>query len=84
VNFTAASNAENGIDLGIGRSDAGVLQINNGTAGGSAGFEMFEMTAPGNPAANGARVYAEDNGSGKTRIVAKFADGSTAVIATQP
>lgn len=46
-------------------------------------FEFAEVTAPAAPAANGVRIYAEDNGSGKTRIVAKFATGAAIVIATQ-
>jgi hypothetical protein len=33
INFTVASNAENGIDLGIGRNAADVAEINNGTPG---------------------------------------------------
>jgi len=46
-------------------------------------LDFGEVTAPEAPAANGVRIYAEDNGSGKTRIVAKFATGAAIVIATQ-
>lgn len=46
-------------------------------------LEFGEVTAPSAPAANGVRIYAEDNGSGKTRIVAKFATGAAIVLATQ-
>lgn len=40
-------------------------------------------SAPAAPAANSVRLYAEDNGSGKTRIVAKFASGANVVLGTQ-
>lgn len=46
-------------------------------------LEYTEMTAPAAGGADTARVYAEDNGSGKTRIVVKFATGAAIVIATQ-
>lgn len=42
-----------------------------------------QATAPAAPAADAVRIYAEDNGSGKTRIVAKFASGANVVLATQ-
>jgi hypothetical protein len=34
------------------------------------------MTAPAAPATNSVRIYAEDNGAGKTRLMALFATGS--------
>lgn len=36
------------------------------------------------PAANNIRLYAKDNGSGKTQIVARFPTGAVQVIATEP
>lgn len=39
---------------------------------------------PASPPSNTAILYAEDNGAGKTRIMAKFSDGSTAQVAIQP
>jgi hypothetical protein len=62
-----------------------VLALRNGSSGTTgAAWEMLEMTAPGTPSADRLRLYVEDNGSGKTRLVVKFSDGSTAVLATQP
>jgi len=50
-----------------------------------AGYEqMTEMTAPAAPAANSVRIYAEDNGSGKTRLMALFATGAAQQIAIEP
>jgi hypothetical protein len=47
-------------------------------------IETKEMTAPAAPAANGVRIYAEDNGSGKTRLMAIFATGAAQQIAIEP
>jgi hypothetical protein len=60
------------------------LRKGDGSAADGASWEMLEMTAPATPAANRLRLYVEDNGSGKTRLVVKFSDGTTAVLATQP
>lgn len=50
-----------------------------------AGFhEMVEMTAPAAPAANGVRIYAEDDGAGKTRLMARFATGAAVQLAIEP
>jgi hypothetical protein len=46
--------------------------------------EGSEMTAPDAPAANGFRIYAEDNGSGKTRLMVKFATGAAQQLAIEP
>lgn len=47
-------------------------------------IETVEMTAPAAPAANGVRIYAEDNGSGKTRLMALFSSGAAQQLAIQP
>jgi hypothetical protein len=47
------------------------------------GLELDERTAPAAPAANRARVYAEDNGGGLTRIMARFPSGSAQQIAIE-
>lgn len=47
-------------------------------------LEMLEMSAPAAPAANQARLYIEDNGSGKTRLMVKFNTGAAQQIAIQP
>jgi hypothetical protein len=46
--------------------------------------EITEMTAPSAPAANKVRLYADDNGSGKTRIMALFSSGVAQQVAIQP
>jgi hypothetical protein len=47
-------------------------------------FQMGEGTAPAAPATNNVRIYAEDNGSGKTRLMARFATGAAVQIAIEP
>jgi hypothetical protein len=46
--------------------------------------ELSEMTAPAAPAANRVRIYAEDDGAGKTRLMALFATGAAQQIAIEP
>jgi hypothetical protein len=55
----------------------------NSTTGG-ASLEMTEQTAPSAPASNKVRIYAEDNGSGKTRLMALFPSGAAQQIAIEP
>lgn len=47
-------------------------------------LEGIEMTAPAAPAANGFRLFAEDDGSGKTRLMCIFASGAAQQVAIQP
>lgn len=46
--------------------------------------EMYEITAPGAGAVNTYRLFAEDNGAGKTRVMIQFATGAAVQIAIQP
>lgn len=43
-----------------------------------------EITDPSAPAANHYKLYAKDNGSGKTLLVVRFSSGAVQTIATQP
>jgi len=47
-------------------------------------LEFTEQTAPAAPAANNVRIYAEDDGAGKTRLMARFATGAAVQIAIEP
>lgn len=64
------------LDLGDGTTDPRRLFLTQ-----YASFE--EMTAP-TGVANKALLYAEDNGSGKTRLVVIFGTGAAQVLATEP
>lgn len=59
-----------------------IVRLAGATVG--AALQMSEMTAPAAPAANEVRIYAEDNGSGKTRLMARFATGAAQQIAIEP
>ena len=83
------------IDTAFKRNAAGVVEVNNGTAGtwrdlklrnllNTEYHQMTEMTAPSAPAANSVRIYAEDNGAGKTRLMALFATGSAVQLGIEP
>ena len=67
----------------IGRSP-GVMILSSENQLSGATFEMREQTAPAAPAADRVRIYAEDNGSGKTRLMALFATGAAQQIAIEP
>lgn len=60
------------------------LRIDAGVTTTGAFLEFVEQTAPAAPAANSVRIYAEDNGSGKTRLMALFATGAAQQIAIEP
>jgi hypothetical protein len=47
-------------------------------------YLMPEIADPGASAANTARLYVRDNGSGKTQIVVIFPSGAVQVLATEP
>jgi hypothetical protein len=47
-------------------------------------LELTEMTAPAAPAANNVRIFAQDNGAGKTQLMALFATGAAVQIAIEP
>ncbi len=76
ADFTAA-------DIALTRNAAGIFGITNGSTGGGA-LNLIEMTAPSAPAANSVVLYAEDNGGGKTRLMARFPTGSAVQIAIEP
>lgn len=46
--------------------------------------EFTEATAPANGSADTARLYAKDNGAGKTQLAVKFSSGAEQILATQP
>jgi hypothetical protein len=73
-----------GRSLFLGPSGVSFTQIDNQCrlAGGS--LELTEQTAPAAPAANNVRIYAEDDGAGKTRLMALFATGAAQQIAIEP
>ena len=70
-------------DIYINRVAASVLGLRGASSAGGA-LEMMEMTAPSAPAANKARIYAQDNGAGKTQLMVLFPSGAAQQIAIEP
>ena len=64
-------------DTLVYRAEAAVVTIHNVV-------QMPERTDPAAPAANTMRLYARDNGAGKTQLCVRFNTGAVAVLATQP
>lgn len=66
----------------ISRDGAGVkVTCADGTTG--AFISGVEQTAPAAPSANGYRLFAQDNGAGKTQLMVIFATGAAIPIATE-
>ena len=96
LGWTSVGGADgSSIEAGLAYNAAGVVEVNNGTAASYRDLklrnllnteyhQMTEMTAPSAPAANSVRIYAEDNGSGKTRLMALFASGVAQQLAIEP
>jgi hypothetical protein len=61
-----------------------IVQI--GGSDGSTAVTIYgaEVAAPAAPSANGYVIFAQDNGSGKTQLCARFATGASQCFATQP
>jgi hypothetical protein len=64
-------------------STSGMLTVWDGATSGAT-IQLQEQTAPAAPATNSVRIYAEDNGAGKTRLMARFATGAAQQIAIEP
>lgn len=72
-----------GSDTCLTKPASGIVQLSatNGSTG--ATLEFLEQTAP-SASTNAARIYAEDNGSGKTRLMVIFGSGAAQQIAIEP
>lgn len=68
---------------GLVRAAAALIGLTNASSGG-AGFEFTEVADFAAGATNKARLYARDNGSGKTQLVVIFPTGVVQVLATEP
>lgn len=74
-NMTLDSNG----DLGIGTITPDTrLDIDAGA------MQFLEMTAPAAGGANTARLFAQDNGAGKTQLAVRFNSGAIQILATEP
>lgn len=80
----SSTNSEASRDTGLYRNAAAIIGVRGGdtTTGGALNF--LEQTAPAAPSANQVVLYAEDNGSGKTRLMARFPTGAAQQVAIEP
>jgi hypothetical protein len=62
----------------------GVISMRNAADNGGSALQFREQTAPAAPATDNLRIYAEDDGAGKTRLMARFATGAAVQIAIEP
>lgn len=83
ISWQDGGGAGNTPTLYIDRPSAGIMRVlKDGSLG--AAVQLAEMTAPGAPAADNVLLYAEDNGGGKTRLMALFSSGAAQQVAIQP
>jgi hypothetical protein len=77
-------NSNNARDIGVSGGVARTVRV--GTSVENGGYDQFtEMASPpAAPSANAVRIYAEDDGAGKTRLMALFATGAAQQIAIEP
>lgn len=68
----------------LAAEDAPVLTLVPSGVGLTGYIEGTEQTAPAAPPSNGYRIFAQDNGSGKTQLMVIFATGAAQQIAIQP
>jgi len=68
---------------GLSYAADGVIKPTNG-AGGAGAMQFDEMGSAPTAEANAGRIYAEDNGSGKTRLMVVFGTGAAQQIAIEP
>lgn len=95
TNFVRAGNGSCVISSGAGRiisfvvddiydANGGGASVDLGRQGSFKGLYLKERTAPSAPSTNNVVLYAEDNGSGKTRLMALFPTGAAQQVAIEP
>ena len=82
--YFAFGTAAGAADVGISRPAAGIVRVSGSASTNGGSLEFLEQTAPSAPSADAVRIYAEDNGSGKTRLMALFPTGAAQQIAIEP
>jgi hypothetical protein len=68
---------------GLDIDDNGDVKI-TGNAGLAGYMDIDEISGVPSPAPDFARLYARDNGSGKTQLVVQFSTGALQILATEP
>lgn len=85
IDYGGTTTAALSVPITSGQVTFGGGVVTGGTTTQGANFEEFtEMTAPSAGAVNTCRIYAQDNGAGKTQLMALFNTGAAQQIAIQP
>jgi hypothetical protein len=85
LDYGGTTTAAISVPISSGQVTFGGGLISGGTITHGANFmEFTEMTAPSAGATNNVRIYAQDNGSGKTQLMAVFPTGSAVQLAIEP
>jgi hypothetical protein len=90
IKYRAQSAAAGTFTTHLSMNKDGLLGINGITSPsteldiGAGAMEFEEMTAPGAGAVNTARLFAQDNGAGKTQLAVRFNTGAIQILATEP
>ncbi len=81
LGFGASGGGNDGL---LSRVGAGVIGVRGASTSAGGALNFLEQTAPSAPASNQVVLYAEDNGSGKTRLMALFPTGAAQQVAIEP
>jgi hypothetical protein len=84
IGFCQSTSSNGTVDTSVRRTGVGFVGVRGSSASVGAALDLIEQTAPAAPATNGVYIYAEDNGGGKTRLMARFATGAAQQIAIEP
>lgn len=81
----SGGNATSSKEVAVGRVASGILRLRGTSATSGAALRMVERTAPASaPPSDTAEIWLEDNGSGKTRLMIRFATGAAQQISIEP
>lgn len=83
LGFTT-TNGNTNPDSRIARISAGVIGLRGTSGTTGATLQLEEQTAPAAGATNTVRIYAQDNGAGKTQLMAIFPTGAAQQLAIEP
>lgn len=85
VNSAYINMASSGVSrVRIGAPADAILRFSNSADSAGVAIEGLEQTAPSAAPANGYRLFAQDNGGGKTQLMVIFNTGVAQQIAIQP
>lgn len=83
IGFSSSANPSSAYDSGFMKAAAGIIGVRGSSTSVGGSMEFLEQTAPSG-ATDVARIYAEDNGSGKTRLMVIFQTGAAQQVAIEP